>query len=66
MVHHSGPDANTVTSYNIQVMILEVLITIQSLQMVTYTKGSFSYKQLPNLVTLNINGNYYLSDGVHS
>ena len=32
----------------------------------TYTNGSFSYKQLTKLVTLNINGNYYLSDGPHS
>ena len=32
----------------------------------TYTNGSYSYKQLPNLVSLNVNGNYYLSDGAHS
>ena len=32
---------------------------------ITYSKGSFSYKKLPNLVSLNINGNYYLSDGTH-
>jgi len=33
---------------------------------ITYTNGSFSYKKLPNLISLNINGNYYLSDGPHS
>jgi len=32
---------------------------------ITYPKGSFSYKKLPDLVTLNVNGNYYLTDGVH-
>ena len=32
----------------------------------TYTNGSFSYKELTKLVTLNINGNYYLSDNAHS
>ena len=32
---------------------------------ITYTKGSFSYKKLPNLVNLNIRNNYYLTDGPH-
>jgi len=32
----------------------------------TYTNGSYSYKQLPNLVNLDVNGNYYLSDNSHS
>ena len=32
----------------------------------TYTNGSYSYKQLPNLVNLSVTGNYYLSDGSHS
>jgi Leucine-rich repeat (LRR) protein len=30
------------------------------------SNGSYSYKQLPNLVSLNINGNYYLTDNAHS
>ena len=33
---------------------------------IPYPNGSFSYKKLPNLVNLNVNSNYYLSDGNHS
>ena len=32
---------------------------------ITYTRGSYSYKKLPNLVNLDIRSNYYLSDGPH-
>ena len=32
----------------------------------TYDKGSFSYKKLTKLVTLNINGNRFLRDDAHS
>ena len=34
--------------------------------LIPYPNGSFSYKKLPNLVNLNVNSNYYLSDGNHS
>ena len=30
---------------------------------ITYPRGSFSFKRLPNLTTLNVGGNYHLSDG---
>jgi hypothetical protein len=30
------------------------------------SNGSYSYKQLPNLVSLNVQGNYYLTDNAHS
>ncbi len=33
---------------------------------IPYPKGSFSFIKLPNLVNLNVNGNYYLSEGAHS
>ena len=32
----------------------------------TYPKGSYSYKKLPKLVSLNISNNYSLSDNAHS
>ena len=33
---------------------------------IPYPNGSFSFIKLPNLVSLNINGNYFLSRGAHS
>ena len=32
-------------------------------ELVTYDKGSFSFKRLPQLTTLSVAGNYHLSDG---
>ena len=55
-----------VTSYQIQSNDFRSVDTNSISPNATYTNGSYSYKQLTNLVTLNINGNYYLSDGPHS
>ena len=71
------PDVpNTVTSYNIGSndfrSVDDNAIGIGSTandsngNAITYSKGSFSYKKLPDLISLSIAGNYYLSDGVHS
>jgi len=61
------PDVpGNVTSYSIQSNDFRSVDTNSISPNATYTNGSYSYKQLPNLVTLNINGNYYLSDGTHS
>ena len=61
------PDVpGNVTSYKIQSNDFRSVDTNSISPNATYTNGSYSYKQLPNLVTLNVNGNYYLSDGPHS
>ena len=61
------PDVpGNVTSYNIGNNDFRSVDTNSISPNATYTNGSYSYKQLTNLVTLNINGNYYLSDGPHS
>ena len=61
------PDVpGNVTNYSIQANDFRSVDTNSISPNATYTNGSYSYKQLPNLVTLNINGNYYLSDGPHS
>ena len=60
------PDVpGSVTSYTIQSNDFRSVDTNSISPNATYTNGSYSYKQLPNLVSLNINGNYYLSDGAH-
>ncbi len=59
------PDVpGNVTSYSIQSNDFRSVDT--NSQPSFGTNGSYSYKQLPNLVSLNVNGNYYLSDGAHS
>ena len=61
------PDVpGNVTSYNIANNDFRSVDTNSISSNATYTNGSYSYKQLPNLVTLSVTGNYYLSDGPHS
>ena len=61
------PDVpGSVTSYSIQSNDFRSVDTNSISPNATYTNGSYSYKQLPNLVTLNVNGNYYLTDNAHS
>ena len=61
------PDVpGNVTSYNIGNNDFRSVDTNSISSNATYTNGSYSYKQLPNLVTLSVTGNYYLSDGPHS
>ena len=61
------PDVpGNVTSYSIQSNDFRSVDTNSISPNATYTNGSYSYKQLPNLVTLSVTGNYYLSDGPHS
>ena len=61
------PDVpGSVTSYNIQSNDFRSVDTNSISPNATYTNGSYSYKQLPNLVSLNLNGNYYLYDNSHS
>ena len=56
----------SVTSYQIQSNDFRSVDNNSIPPNATYTNGSYSYKQLPNLVSLNINGNYYLTDNAHS
>ena len=61
------PDVpGTVTSYNIGSNDFRSVDTNSISSNATYTNGSYSYKQLPNLVNLNVASNYYLGDGSHS
>ena len=61
------PDVpGNVTSYQIQSNDFRSVDTNSISPNATYTNGSYSYKQLPKLVTLNVNGNYYLTDNAHS
>jgi len=61
------PDVpGNVTSYSIQSNDFRSVDTNSISPNATYTNGSYSYKQLPNLVSLSISGNYYLTDGPHS
>jgi len=60
------PDVpGNVTSYNIASNDFRSVDNNSISPNATYTNGSYSYKQLPFLVTLNVTGNYYLSDGPH-
>ena len=56
----------SVTSYQIQSNDFRSVDNNSIPPNATYTNGSYSYKQLSNLVSLNINGNYYLTDNAHS
>ena len=56
----------SVTSYQIQSNDFRSVDNNSIPPNATYTNGSYSYKQLPNLVSLNLNGNYYLTDNAHS
>jgi len=61
------PDVpGNVTSYNIGSNDFRSVDTNSIPPDATYTNGSYSYKQLPNLVSLNVSGNYYLKDDSHS
>jgi len=61
------PDVpGNVTSYNIASNDFRSVDNNSISPNATYTNGSYSYKQLPNLVNLSVTGNYYLSDGPHS
>ena len=61
------PDVpGNVTSYQIQSNDFRNVDNNSISPNATYTNGSYSYKQLPNLTSLNVNGNYYLGDGPHS
>ena len=54
-----------VTTYNIYSNDFRSVDNNEISPNATYTRGSYSYKKLPNLVNLNISSNYYLSDGPH-
>ena len=61
------PDVpGNVTSYNIESNDFRSVDNNSISPNATYANGSYSYKQLPNLVSLRVNSNYYLSDGPHS
>tara|TARA_A100001388_G_scaffold10336_1_gene7253 strand:+ start:16 stop:1944 length:1929 start_codon:yes stop_codon:yes gene_type:complete len=61
------PDVpGNVTSYQIQSNDFRSVDNNSQPSSGTYPNGSYSYKQLPKLVTLNVNGNYYLTDNAHS
>ena len=54
-----------VTTYNIYRNDFRAVDNNEISPNATYPKGSYSYKKLPNLVNLNIQNNYYLTDGPH-
>ena len=61
------PDVpGNVTSYQIQSNDFRSVDTNSISPNATYTNGSYSYKQLPNLVSLNVAGNYSLGDSAHT
>jgi len=61
------PDVpGNVTSYNIRYNDFHSVDNNAISPNATYTNGSYSYKKLPNLVSLSVDGNYALSDGAHS
>ena len=61
------PDVpGNVTSYNIRYNDFYNVDNNAIPPNATYTNGSYSYKRLPNLVNLNVDGNYRLTDNSHS
>ena len=59
-------DLNEVTSGNVQVAKTSSSDGSLSVSTESLSKGSYSFKKAPKLITLDVGGNYYLSDGKSS